>query len=90
MLNGIAKDFNGKIHSIARVAVYSETGKNISIRMPFTHGQCLISMARKLCGQFHIRKAEAELAGLSLSNVFLADARLVDGSFSWHVSLNGK
>ena len=63
--------------------------------MPFPQGQCLMSMARKLCGQFHIRKAEAELAGLSqkrvnLSSAFLADARLVEGGFSWHMSLNGK
>lgn len=55
----------------------------------------MISMAKKLCGQCHIRKAEAELAGLSqkrvnLSNVFLANARLVEGGFSCHASLNGK
>lgn len=61
--------------------------------MPFTRGHCLTSMAR--CGQFHIRKAEAELAGLSqkgvkLSNVFLADAGLVESCFSWHMSLNEK
>lgn len=58
--------------------------------MSFTQGQCLTSTARKLCGQFRIRKAEAELAGLSqkavnLSNAFLADAELVEGRFCWPV-----
>lgn len=53
----------------------------------------MTSMTRKFCGQCYIRKAEAELAGLSqkgvnLTNVFLADRRLVEGGFSWHVSLN--
>lgn len=53
-------------------------------------GQCLIFLAKKLWGQFHIRKAEAEVAGLSqegvnLSNMFLAGARLRGcGQFTCH------
>lgn len=63
--------------------------------MPFLQGQCLISIAKKLWGQFHIRKAEAEVAGLSqkgvnLSNMFLADARLMEcGQFTCHQMENG-
>lgn len=87
LLNGIAKNFNGKLHCIGKVGVYSETGISISICMPFLQGQCLIFVAKKLCRQFHIRKAEAEVAGLSqkgvnLSNMFLADARLMEFGFS--------
>lgn len=63
---------------------------SISIWMLFLQGQCLISMAKKLWGQFHIRKPEAEIAGLSqkgmnLSNMFLADARWMEcGQFTSH------
>lgn len=50
--------------------------------MPFLQSQHPISIAKKLWGQFHIRKAEAEAAGLSqngvnLSNMFLTDAKLM-------------
>lgn len=58
--------------------------------MLFLQSQCLISIAKKVWRQFHFRKAEAEVAGLSqkgvnLSNVFLADARLMEcGQFMCH------
>lgn len=53
-------------------------------------GRFLLFLAKKLWGQFHIRKAEAEVAGLSqkgvnLSNMFLAGARLMGcGQFMRH------